>query len=365
MAGRRDLFQSQQFLVGRVVSALVQRETDPAQSPLRRTGGAVFGGVMLTVLSLAAAGVVGVVSPGGNDEWRDGRAVVVEEETGARFVWLESADGRSRLHPVVNFASGALLAGTTQTVSVSRASLAGVERGPRLGIPDAPDALPDPGTLLGSPWTLCSLPAGDGDGRVGTALVVGRGPDRGDAVGDAGVLVRDVEDGSLHLVLGGHRHAVPDEAPVLEGLALRQVPQLPVGTAWLNALPAGEPLQPAPLPGGGTPSLAVPGARVGEVRVVRSGGAEQYYQVEVDRIREVTEVQALLLLADPEVRDTVYAGVPPTAAELSAAAVADVPRVEVPDAEPTDAPAQPFDVADVGTGEDTVCASTTGAAAVP
>ncbi|MEN3308214.1 MAG: hypothetical protein V7603_4416, partial [Micromonosporaceae bacterium] len=41
MASRRDQLQSYQFLIHRVISALVMRETDPAESPLRRGVGAV------------------------------------------------------------------------------------------------------------------------------------------------------------------------------------------------------------------------------------------------------------------------------------------------------------------------------------
>ncbi|MBB3677839.1 type VII secretion protein EccB [Modestobacter versicolor] len=367
MASRRDLFQSYQFMVRRVIAGMVLRETDPVQDPLRRLVGAVFGGVMVTVLTLAVVGVIGVLRPGGNTSWQDGGRVVVEEETGARFVWLPDADGESRLHPVTDFASAALLAGSTTVVQVSADSLDDVPRGPRLGIPGAPDSLPPADRVLGSPWTLCSLPAETVSGETvpNTALVVGQGTSRGAAVGEDAVLVRDVEQGTLHVVLGGHQFPVPPSAEpaVLEGLALRTEPVLPVGTAWLSALPAGEQLAPQPVPGQGGASAVLPGAVVGQVRFVAAGDERQYYQVAVDRVVEITEVQARLLLADPTTRATAYGGQLPTELPLSPAEAAAAPRTELPEAQPTDPPATLFEVADADPADQTLCASFSAATA--
>lgn len=361
MASRRDLFQSYQFMVRRVVAGMVLRETDPVQDPLRRLGGAVFGGIMMTVLALAAVGVVAVVKPGGNTSWQDGAAVIVEAETGARFVWLPDADGEHRLHPVTDFTSAALLVGSTSVVSVSADSLDDVPRGPRLGIAGAPDSLPPADRVLGSPWTLCSLPAETASGETvpNTALVVGQGTSRGTGVGDAAVLVRDVEQGTLHVVLGGYQYPVPPaaEAAVLEGLALRTEPVLSVGTAWLSALPAGEELAPEPVADRGTASAVVAGAVVGEVRFVAAGDERQYYQVAADRIVEITEVQARLLLADPSTRAAVYGSSVPAEAPLSAAEAAAAPRTELPETQPTDPPATLFEVADVDPSDQTLCAA--------
>ncbi|NBH11520.1 type VII secretion protein EccB, partial [Amycolatopsis sp. SID8362] len=151
MASKRDQLQAYQFLVQRATSALVTRETDPEQPPFRRTGSATFAGIALGIVSLAGAGVYGLIVPGGNTAWRQDSAVIVEKETGTRYVYLDG-----RLHPVANYASALLLLGDHRaTEQVSRESLAGVPRGPRLGIPDAPDALPAPARLLTGSWSLC------------------------------------------------------------------------------------------------------------------------------------------------------------------------------------------------------------------
>src|SRR5262245_31048608 len=102
------------------------RETDPRQSPLRRGVGAVFAGVMVTVLAGAGFGVYGLISKVGGDGWRTPGAVVVERETGATYVYLNDT-----LYPTLNLAS-AMLAGGQPNPTVHRvasASLAKVGRG--------------------------------------------------------------------------------------------------------------------------------------------------------------------------------------------------------------------------------------------
>ncbi|GAA3386885.1 hypothetical protein GCM10020369_27270 [Cryptosporangium minutisporangium] len=61
MASTKDQLQSYQFLVQRFVSALIMRETDPAQVPFRRLAGAAFASVMIAVLALAGVGIYGLI----------------------------------------------------------------------------------------------------------------------------------------------------------------------------------------------------------------------------------------------------------------------------------------------------------------
>jgi len=363
VASRRDLYQSYQFLVKRVVSGVVLRETDPAQSPLRRMGGAVFGSVMVAVLALAVAGVVGVVSPGGNDRWKDQPAVIVMEETGARFVWLPDDAGVFHLHPVANFVSAALLAGTSDVVEVSRASLAGAPRGQALGIADAPDAVPDPDQLVGAPWTLCAAPVelASGEEVTRTALVVGGTAGGGRAAGDAGFLARDVERGTLHYVWEGVQYPVPDEGAVLQGLTLGDEVQVQVGTAWLSGLPEGEPLAPEPVADRGQPSSALPGAVAGQVVVVESeSGGQLYYQVDADRLIGISRVQADLLLADPALSALSYGGAPPTAVPVGPAQTNATTLVPLPERGPADPPDEQPETLPVTSATETVCAAFSG-----
>src|SRR5690606_9707233 len=143
----------------RVVAALVMHDTDPPQSPSRRIAGATLAGALVAALALGAVAAYGMLSGRGDPGWRDGGAVVVERESGARFVYRDG-----RLYPVANHTSALLIIGSAsaKTVHVPRASLADVPRGTPLGIPDAPDPLPAAERLVGAPWTLCSGLSADG-----------------------------------------------------------------------------------------------------------------------------------------------------------------------------------------------------------
>src|SRR2546423_6778409 len=97
MPSRQDQLHSHQFSVQRVVSALVMRDTDPVRSPFRRIAGATLAGILLAAVSLGAVAVYGVLLPGGGTDWRDDNAVIVERESGARYVFTGGGP-----HPVPN-----------------------------------------------------------------------------------------------------------------------------------------------------------------------------------------------------------------------------------------------------------------------
>ncbi|MFV2088614.1 type VII secretion protein EccB [Micromonospora sp. LOL_021] len=354
MPSRRDQVQSYQFFVQRMTSALVARDPDPAVAPFQRLGGAGLGGIMVAVLCLGAVGVFGFVVPGGATSWQDGASVILEKETGTRYLYREG-----HLHPVVNYASALLaLESFAPVTDVSRNSLAGTPRGPRIGIPDAPDALPDAKRILTGGWTLCSQAVPDESGELvsTTVLTVGRPPVGGRPTGDGALLVRDADTGHLQLIWRDQRHELVDEDIVLEGLALRSEPVVLVGGAWLNALPAGEPIGSRPVPGRGEPSTALPDAVTGEIYVVENQtGDRQYYLAERDRLAPLTELQAEVLLADPGTRDA-YGGEPPTARPVAAATVVGAPRAAESGETGARAPQRRPDILRLTDGRQSVCA---------
>lgn len=368
MASRRDLFQSYQFMIQRVVSSVVLRETDPLQSPLRRMGGAAFASVMIAVISLAAAGVIGLVKPGGNKTWRDGAAVIVDSSSGAQYVYLKDSSGEFQLHPVPNLASGALLIGTPDTVDVASRSLDDVPRAAPMGIVGAPDALPAADQLSAEAWTLCSLRAENisGEELPNTSLSIGRTYTEGADLGDNGVLVRDTEAGGLYLVANGRRYAIPQEAPVLDGLGLRNVPQIRVGSAWISAIPAGQDLAPVPVAGAGSPSSIVDGGYVGQVRSVATPDrTHQYYLVLADQLQPLTQTQAMVTVADPALAVAYPQTGAPTVLDLSPAVAASAPKVPVPEESPADLPAAAPEMMSNASDRATVCASYESSEAVP
>ncbi|MDG4821592.1 type VII secretion protein EccB [Asanoa sp. WMMD1127] len=296
MPSRQDQLQSHQFTVQRVVSALVMHETDPAQPPFRRTAGATLAGLLVAAIALGGFVVYGVLVGGGGTAWRDTSAVIVERESGARYVYRDG-----KLHLMVNYASALLAVGAAQpkTVLVSRRSIEGVPRGTTLGITEAPDSLPAANRVTGPPWTVCNLPG------AASALLVGAASSGGTRLEDRAVLAEH-PDGSLHLVWQNHRHLLRDPRLTLTALGWTTAKPLPTAPAFLSALPAGADITVPPILDTGDPSTEVPAARIGEVFVVTSQGGDRQYAVAVrNGLASITQVQAdLLLTANRQDRPT-------------------------------------------------------------
>jgi type VII secretion protein EccB len=343
MASKRDQLHAYQFLVQRVISALVTRETDPEQPPFRRPAGAAFGGIAIAVIALAAVGVYGVLNPGGNQSWADGKKVVVEKETGTRYVYLDG-----RLHPVANYTSALLaLDDHAETVSVSRDSLAGVPRGPRIGIPDAPDDLPSRDGLLESGWTMCSQPAPDLTGTVvpRSVLMVGQAARGGDPMRSRAVLVDVPETGERYLLLRGYRHLISEPDRLTVGLALRATPPVRVSPALIESIPAGRPIAPIPVAQMGQPAKIVrPDVRAGQLFEVSTSQGVQYYLAEVGQLRPITELQYDIQRAYRETA-LAYPDAVPEALAMGLIEASGAPQAPVAPDKPGDPPAERPDFA--------------------
>lgn len=291
MASRSDQLHSHQFALQRAVGALAMRDPDPGSSPLRRIGGALFASVLIAVLAVAAVGVYGLLRPGTGDAWRDGRAILIEQETGARYVYLDGV-----LYPVLNHTSAMLLLGTTETVHVAQAELVGVPRGTPVGIPGVPDPLPGREQLVEDPWTLCSRPVdGEAAAAAESVLRIGWVP-AAPPLAQSGVLVVD-STGGYHLLWNDRRFALLNAPLVLAAFTWADSSAEVISTAALNAIPAGPDIAPVTTPRDDAPS-AVPGLRVGEVFVVENTDGNRLYGVALaDGVSTVTAVQAALLVA--------------------------------------------------------------------
>jgi len=324
MASRQDQLHSYQFSVQRVVAALVLREPDPAQAPGRRLAGATLAGLLLAALSLAGAAAYGLLRPGAGDDWRAPGTVIVERDSGARYVYLDG-----RLHPVLNYASARLLAGAqAHTASVSAGALAGVARGAPLGIPGAPDALPEKRDLVGGGWQLCSArPAGAGLAQ--SVLFVGAAPAGGRRLGAEGLLAQ-TPDGGLYLLWQGSALRIPRPQLVRGAFSWGAETPVAVAPALIDVVPAGPDLVPPHIPGLGGAAGWLPGYRVGTVLVSEDqAGARQFGVVLAAGLATITQVQADLLLGDPAGAQAVGRADAAriTQADYNAAPVASLPDV--------------------------------------
>ncbi|MFE2422667.1 type VII secretion protein EccB [Streptomyces hokutonensis] len=310
MQTRRDHVQAYQFAMGRLASALVSGDPGRGDSPTRRSAlGSVFG-VGLVVLLCAGYGVYGLISPATKDDWRKEGTIVLEEDTGNRYVY---ANGE--LRPVRNYASALLIAGErTAPETVSAKSLAGVPHGIPVGIQGAPDTVPAVSALATGAWARC-LPGQGADG-TGTEGVKGTkekdSSDKGQSLvfgssaaaltalpADRQVLL-DGPGNTRYVLLGGVKYPVPG-APTLIALGLDDQTALSATADWLAAVPTGTALAASVPSGAGKAAAKVAGqsTEVGQVFRTTTGGTEHYYVMRSDGLALVNATEYALLAARP------------------------------------------------------------------
>nr|WSX75670.1 type VII secretion protein EccB [Streptomyces sp. NBC_00899] len=294
MQTRRDHVQAYQFAMGRLASALVSGDAGRGESPTRRSAlGSVFGAA-LVVLLCAGFGVYGLIRPAPKSDWRKDGTVVLEEDTGNRYVYVGGV-----LRPLRNYASALLITGErTAPETLSANALAGIAHGAPVGIPGAPDTVPEASALAAGPWARC-LP-GPGSGGAGQSLAFGPSTTALRPLpADRQILVSD-PGGTRYLVLRSVKYPVPDRAALI-ALGLDDQAAFTATADWLGSVPTGAPLAAPPLPGAGTAAGEVAGraARVGQLFRTSTGGTERHYLLRPDGLVPVSPTAYALLAARP------------------------------------------------------------------
>ncbi|MFJ8229841.1 type VII secretion protein EccB [Streptomyces sp. NPDC094448] len=320
MQSRKDQVQAHMFVMGRLTGGMLRQDPDAPETPGGRTNRGLAWGIGLAVVLVLGFLLYGLIAPAGTKTWRTSNALIVQKDTGTRYLYLDGV-----LRPVHNYASARLIAEKTPgTVSVSAASLRGERRGTPVGIPGAPDALPGPGDLERGAWQVCAeepLRTGpDGTGRqTRTSLRLGPAAD-GEAPGrQRAVLVR-ADDGTRHLLWGDQRLRIGGHG-ALQALGYSGTPPVPVSAAFLSSLPAGADLVAPEVDGRGTQSgrTGTATARVGQVfRLESPGAAGQYFLLEKAGLRPLGPLAAALVLGDARTAAQAYPGARPTALPLTA-----------------------------------------------
>lgn len=318
---QRDQIQAYQFLRRRLVSALVTADANHPSSPSRRLVLGTVIGVAAAVLTAAVFGVIGLLDPSGAADWQQGGQVIVEQETGARYILGQ--DGL--LHPVLNYASARLLAGgnANTTVTVSASQLSAASRGAMLGIPGAPDSLPAAARLADANFATCTrtppdLPAAT---EPMSTVVVGASEQAGQVLAPGHGLLVSLPSGGLFLVTAGHRFRLVDQASAA-ALGYEGDPTVPVSDNWLDTVPAGRDLGLISVSGSGAPGPTVDGkpTRVGEVL-----GDGDFYLVHDDGLAPISQTEANLVL-DNSANSAAYPDGRPGVVQVPVAAVDGAPR---------------------------------------
>ncbi|MFJ9327177.1 type VII secretion protein EccB [Streptomyces sp. NPDC101230] len=334
MQSKRDQVQAHGFMMGRLSSGLLTADPDAPESPLGRTTRGVVFGILVTVLIGAGTTVYGLLRPGGNETWRKGENLVVNRETGARYLWT-GTDGV--LHPVRNYTSARLIGGAQlKAVDVSTASLRDVPVGSPAGIPGAPDTLPGPAQLDPGAWHMCvtgpdgALPSTSGgitgvgvDQAGATTLVAGAPLETQDVGADRGVLVRG-PDRTEYLVWRGSRLPLDRPSDARNALGYGSERAMPVSAAFLDALAPGPALKPPEVTGRGEkgPVLGGEESRVGQLfEVSVPGGGSTYHLLRKDGLVPLSRLEAALVLGDPATQKDAYEGRSPEARAVGADAL--------------------------------------------
>jgi type VII secretion protein EccB len=345
----RDEVAAQRFRDRRLRAALLEGDPDSSTRPLSRLGAGVYGGILVTVLLLAVAGIYGALRPGGSTAWQDPGAFIVDDDTGARYVYLDGV-----LHPVLNYTSARLLLGDSlHVVSVSSASLQPAARGAPIGIPMAPDSLPHADRIVGPDWSVCAVGrAVDGE-RLRTEIRPGVAA-AGTPVDDSsGYLIR-TPAGDTHLLWSGHAYEIPSQW--LRALRYGDSEPIEVPDSFVSALPAGPPLIPPRIDGVGEPGPQLSGSAqpttVGQVMADRTNA---HYVITRDGLASLTPLQAQLLIADPDLT-AAYGGADPTPLKVSQAHVTEAMPAPLLSDSPVATPAVAPDIVAAAPGEQQLCA---------
>ncbi|OYO25008.1 type VII secretion protein EccB [Enemella dayhoffiae] len=291
MATRKDLLKAHTFIAQRLVSALVDRDPDNPQPPLRRVGTGMFIGVMLGVLILAGFGVVGLIKPGGSKNWQTDNTVVVTSDSGEVLVYLGG-----KLYPAHNITSAKLASGGGEVKSVKASSLRDFPRERPIGIKLAPTQLPERKALVSYPIRACSVPMPGRDQTRATTLEIGQGavPDTSTAFVARG----DGSTGKEYLVADGTAYEMPNHAVAIQ-LGFGEQAVRP-GSAFLGALPKGPPLTPISIPGEGERSQRpVSGVdpTVGTLMHVDGPSGTTWYVLLQGGLSEISPVEAAVITA--------------------------------------------------------------------
>lgn len=326
MHSQRDLYQAYRLTVQRIGLALLRAQPNQPEWPLRRQNIGFLAGIMVAVLLCVGFAVYGLLRPGGTVSLEEPGTLIIERETGARFVYSQA---QHRLVPVANYASARLVLGSGEVKErvIAREALTAYERGAGIGIPGAPDSLPSPANLARGPWAACVQMRAEPTGRKPHVTLVAGRQIGGTPVAENQAMLVDV-GGQIWAIWRGTRLLVP--AGIARGLTSAVPAAVPV--SWINALPEGPDLAAPAISGRGRP-VTGPGGRtaaVGQVFLASAvaGGENRWYVLLEDGLAPITQGQAALLLSDPDSR-AAYGGGAVKEIRIDAAGANAAPRSRV------------------------------------
>lgn len=323
MASRRDELNAYTYARKRTIAAFLQPSHTGSEEGAPRPVRTVLPSLVVGAVLLAGFGAWGMFKPAAPKGWDDvGAHVIVGSNSTTRYVVLKTGH-KKQLHPVLNYASAKLLLkpDKSSVVKVKESELdsGDIPRGPTLGIPYAPDRMPDADEARAHKrWAVCEQPGGNGKTTQKAVFVLAdrdapkiEGDQR--LRGDQALYVRDPQGARYLVDPRGTKYLIggPDWRQLATGpdynLLLRSLfrdgakPQR-VTKDWLATLNDGKPIVFPKIPGeigaaAGVKSLDAKGAnKVGMVLEAPTGDSTQHYIVLPHTVERVSPFVARLLL---------------------------------------------------------------------
>ncbi|GIG65098.1 type VII secretion protein EccB [Phytomonospora endophytica] len=253
MRTRREQVQAQRFVIRRIVSAMLSANPESLELPMRRMGLSILGGAMAAVLIAVGFFVVGFLFPGGATAWKENGTIVIEQETGATYVYNQGT-----LVPMLNFASARLFveSDAPKVMTIRQKSLENTPRGNPMGIVGAPESVPDKKFLLTMPWQVCSAVSPAAENRLATRVILGAATDPASDLAGRAVLLTTA--GQYYLLWNDRLYQVPEQDRTLPAIGMSTADAVEVTPLLLNAIETG-PVLSIPIADAGRPARELGG----------------------------------------------------------------------------------------------------------
>ncbi|CAL9308766.1 MULTISPECIES: type VII secretion protein EccB [unclassified Streptomyces] len=335
MASRRDELNAYTFAKRRLVAQFVQPNSTGSEEGAPRPLRGVLPGVIVGVVVLAVFGAWGMFRPVAPKNWDSpGENVIIASKSTTRYVVLKTGKTK-QLHPVLNMASAKLLLnpdkGTVIKVDESVLDNGKIRHGATLGIPYAPDRLPDAKEAgAAKRWAVCERP-GEGGRAIQKAAFVFADREKSRTDGEGRLSGGDLlyvegpaPERTRYIVDGaGTAYPVKNNELLLRQLVGQGRTPQRVSAGWLDTLHKGDEVDFPSIEGTPGAPANVPGElddevnKVGMVLTATDGTKKQQYVVLPGRVAPVTDFTAKLLLNS---RELIELGQDGQATSVSAAA---------------------------------------------
>lgn len=322
--------QAYKFVIRRMESALARKDAVMLHDPLGSHKRATIAGVIL-----AGVGVIGFLVWGlfgGQGSVPKPGSVVIAKESGSVYVVTSDDEAKKRLIPMLNMASAKLLVmakgggGQGQAIKptvVQQSALAQVPRGPKTGMPNAPEFLPGAKNRAEPSWAICdvgqlnsrlSAEQAESSAKVTTTVLGGTGKHGHELRMDQSLYVKERSSDKRYLIYRvnelpgqGREHVRTVKAQVntgseavMEMFGLQDEVPRTISTNMLNAIPEVGFLTAPKLPEAGAPSYMRSGDyQLGDVvrRTVPGPQPDEYFVLLPEGKQKVSQGAAAVIHA--------------------------------------------------------------------